>query len=92
MYNKEFDFDVATKSALQVRDLLLKDTRLKDSANNNNIKDFRFAYFDAVQDALMEGYEQNMDLFSVLLKDDRMNKALMGVFIEDVYNNLSDRN
>lgn len=89
MYNKEFDFDVATKSALQVRDLLLKDARLKDSANNNNIKDFRFAYFDAVQDALIEGYEQNMDLFSVLLKDDRMNKALMGVFLEDVYNNLN---
>lgn len=91
IYNKEFDFDVATKSALQVRDLLLKDARLKDSANNNNIKDFRFAYFDAVQDALMEGYEQNMDLFSVLLKDDRMNKTLMGVFLEDVYNNLCER-
>lgn len=39
----------------------------------------------------MEGYEQNMDLFSVLLKNDRMNKELMGVFLEDVYNNLSER-
>ena len=90
-YNKNFDFDVATKSALQVRDLLLKNTRLKDSANSNTISDFRFAYYDAVQDALMEGYEQNMDLFSVLLEDDRMNKELMGVFLEDVYNNLNER-
>ena len=90
-YNKNFDFDVATKSALQVRDLLLKNKRLKDSANSNTISDFRFAYYDAVQDALMEGYEQNMDLFSVLLKDDKMNKNLMGVFLEDVYNNLSER-
>ena len=87
-YNKNFDFDVATKSALQVRDLLLKNTKLKDSANSNTINDFSFAYYDAVQDALMEGYEQNMDLFSVLLKDDKMNKDLMGVFLEDVYNNL----
>lgn len=39
----------------------------------------------------MEGYEQNMDLFSVLLEDDRMNKELMGVFLEDVYNNLNER-
>ena len=90
-YNKNFDFDVATKSALQVRDLLLKNKRLKDSANSNTISDFRFAYYDAVQDALMEGYEQNMDLSSVLLKDDKMNKNLMGVFLEDVYNNLSER-
>lgn len=90
-YNKNFDFDVATKSALQIRDLLLKNKRLKDSANSNTISDFRFAYYDAVQDALMEGYEQNMDLFSVLLKDDKMNKNLMGVFLEDVYNNLSER-
>lgn len=37
----------------------------------------------------MEGYEQNIDLFSVLLKDDKMNKDLMGVFMEDVYINLS---
>lgn len=29
-----------------------------------------------------------MDLFSLLLKDDKMNKDLMGVFLEDVYNNL----
>ena len=90
-YNKNFDFDVATKSALQVRDLLLKNNRLKESANSNTINDFSFAYYDAVQDALMEGYEQNMDLFSVLLKNDRMNKELMGVFLEDVYNNLSER-
>ena len=88
-YNKNFDFDVATKSALQVRDLLLKNNRLKESANSNTINDFSFAYYDAVQDALIEGYEQNMDLFSVLLKNDRMNKELMGVFLEDVYNNLS---
>ena len=79
------------KRQLQVRDLLLKNKRLKDSANSNTISDFRFAYYDAVQDALMEGYEQNMDLFSVLLKNDRMNKELMGVFLEDVYNNLSER-
>lgn len=41
---------------------------------NNVISDFRFTYYDTVQDALMEGNEQNMELFSILLKDDRMNK------------------
>lgn len=37
---------------------------------NNVISDFRFTYYDTVQDALMEGNEQNI----ILLKDDRMNK------------------
>lgn len=91
VYNKNFDFDFATKSALQVRDLLLKNNRLKESANNNTIDDFSFAYYDAVQDALLEGYEQNRDLFSVLLNNDRMNRELMGVFLEDIYNNLSKK-
>ena len=90
-YNKNFDFAFATKSALQVRDLLLKNNRLKESANNNTIDDFSFAYYDAVQDALLEGYEQNRDLFSVLLNNDRMNRELMGVFLEDIYNNLSKK-
>ena len=35
---------------------------------NNVISDFRFTYYDTVQDALMEGNEQNMELFSILLK------------------------
>lgn len=87
-YNKEFDFDVVTKSALQVRDLLLKDSKLIDSAKNNSINDFRFAYFDAVEEALVEGYEQNSDFFSILLNDGERNKQLMGVFLEDIYNSL----
>ena len=40
-YNKSFDVDVATKSALQMRDLLLKNGHLRDSARNNTLKDFR---------------------------------------------------
>lgn len=87
-YNKEFDFDVVTKSALQVRDILLKNSKLKDSAKSNSINDFRFVYFDAVEEALVEGYEQNSDFFSILLNDEERNKQLMGVFLEGIYNNL----
>lgn len=63
-YNKNFDVDVTSKSALQVRDILLKNGHLRDSARNNSLKDFRFAYFDAVQDALIAGYEWNQVFFS----------------------------
>ena len=87
-YNKNFDVDVASKSALQMRDLLLKNGHLRDSARNNTLKDFRFAYFDAVQDALLEGYEQNQEFFALLLDNDEKKRELMQVFLEDVYKNL----
>ncbi|MBR5310543.1 MAG: type I restriction endonuclease subunit R [Oscillospiraceae bacterium] len=90
MYNKDFDVDVASKSALQMRDILLKNGHLKDSAKNNSLKDFKFAYFDAVQDALLEGYEQNQDFFALLLDNEDKKKELMHVFLEDVYKNLRE--
>lgn len=88
IYNKNFDFDVSAKSALQVRDLLLKNKKLKESAMNNNLNDFKFSYYDEVQNALVEGYEQNRDLFSILLSDDERNRELMGLFIEEIYGTL----
>lgn len=89
-YNKNFDVDVASKSALQMRDILLKNGHLRDSARNNSLKDFRFAYFDAVQDALIAGYEQNQDFFALLLDNDEKKRELMQVFLEDVYRNLRE--
>ncbi len=89
-YNKNFDVDVASKSALQMRDLLLKNGHLRDSAKNNSLRDFKFAYFDAVQDALLEGYEQNQDFFALLLDDDERKRELMQVFLEDIYKRLRE--
>lgn len=89
-YNKSFDVDVATKSALQMRDILLKNGHLRDSARNNSLRDFRFAYFDAVQDALIAGYEQNQDFFALLLDNDEKKRELMQVFLEDIYKRLRE--
>ena len=88
VYNKNFDVDVASKSALQMRDILLKNGHLKDSARNNTLKDFAYAYFDAVQDALIEGYEQNTEFFSLLLDNDEKKRELMQVFLKEIYNEL----
>lgn len=89
-YNKNFDVDVASKSALQMRDLLLKNSHLLDSARNNSLADFKFAYFDAVQDALLEGYEQNQDFFKLLLDNDEKKRELMQIFLKDIYKNLRE--
>jgi type I restriction enzyme R subunit len=89
-YNKNFDPDVASKSALQMRDLLLKNGHLRDSARNNSLRDFKFAYFDAVQDALLDGYEQNQDFFALLLDNEERKREIMQVFLEDVYSQLRE--
>ena len=89
-YNINLDVDVASKSALQMRDILLKNGHLRDSARNNTLRDFKFAYFDAVQDALLEGFEQNQEFYTLLLDNDEKKRELMQVFLEDIYKNLRE--
>jgi type I restriction enzyme R subunit len=87
-YNKTLMVDVGIKAALQVKDILMKDDRLKASARTNTLKDFHFTYDDSVDDALVDGYDQNEDFYSLLLNNDELKKTVMHVFIEDVYNSL----
>lgn len=57
----------------------------------NSLKDFKFAYFDAVQDALLDGFEQNQDFYSLLLENDEKKRELMQVFLEDIYKRLREQ-
>lgn len=51
-------------------------------------KDFEFAYFDNVDDALIEGLNQNQDFFSMLLQNDEIKKQVLGIFAEEIYHSL----
>lgn len=82
------DNDVAVKAMLQIRDLLMKSDKLKTSAKNNTVKDFEFAYFDDIDDALIEGLSQNQDFFSLLLSDDDMKREVLGIFTDEIYKSL----
>lgn len=85
---KTYDNDVVVKSMLQIKDILLKSDKLKTSAKNNTEKDFEFAYFDDIDDALIEGLEQNQDFFSLLLTNDEIKKQVLGIFVDEVYRDL----
>lgn len=87
---KEYDNDVAVKAMLQIKDIMMKSEKLKTSAKNNTEKDFEFAYFDNIDDALIEGLEQNQDFFSLLLGNEEMKKRVLGIFSEEIYNSLKD--
>ena len=85
---KDYDSDVAVKAMLQIRDILMKSEKLKASAKNNTVKDFEFSYFDDIDDALIEGLEQNQDFFSLLLNDEEIKREVLGIFTEEIYNSL----
>ena len=73
---------------LQIKDILLKSDKLRESARNNTEKDFEFAYFDDIDEALLQGLSQNQDFFSLLLNNDDLKKQVLGIFTEEIYNSL----
>lgn len=85
---KDYDNDVAVKAMLQIKDIMMKSEKLKKSAKNNTEKDFEFAYFDNIDDALIEGLEQNQDFFSLLLGNEEMKRKVLGIFTDEIYNSL----
>ena len=51
-------------------------------------KDFEFAFFDQVDEALMSGWTQNKEFFSLLLNNEDIQKEVLGIFIPEVYRQL----
>ena len=70
---------------LQIKDLMLKNDKLKISALNNSSRDFNYAYYENIDDALVAGYEQNENFFQLLLNDADLKREVFGVFAGEVY-------
>ncbi len=83
-----FDTDVAVKAALQIRDIMMKNENLKKSAASNTEKDFAFPFYDNIDDALIEGLDQNESFFSLLLNNAEIKKEVLGIFMSEIYKSL----
>lgn len=90
VYGSKGDTAVRTKAAMQIRDILLKDSRLKASAKNNPYSDFKFTYKDSVSDALVAGYDENVDFYTLLLGNEELRDKITDVFMEEVYKTLRE--
>lgn len=66
----------------------MKSEELKSSARNNTEKDFEFAYFDNIDDALIEDLNQNHDFFSLLLQNEEIKREVLGIFTNEIYKSL----
>lgn len=86
----KYDLNVATTAAMQIRDLMLKSEELKTSAQNNTEDDFKFSYFSNIEDALIEGLDQNKGFFSYLLDNREAQKEVLGLFMPEIYKSLRD--
>lgn len=86
----KYDRDVAVKAMLQIRDILAKNEDLKRSARNNSEQDFEFAYNDKIDDALIDGLQQNKDFFSLLLNNSDIKKEVLGIFLPEIYRTLRE--
>lgn len=66
----------------------MKNEDLKASARNNTVKDFEFAYFDNIDDALIDGRSQNQEFFDLLLKNEKIRNDILGIFLNEIYKSL----
>ena len=88
---KHYDEDVAVQAMLQIKEILLKSQKLQQSALVNSEDEFKFSYFDDIDDALVQGLEQNQDFFSMLLSNPEIKKQVLGVFVSEVYKTLKNK-
>lgn len=84
-FGLKLNVDVITKSIFQIKDILAKQQSLKVSAKNNSQKDFEYSFYSRLDDALVEGFNQNEEFYSLLLQNDEVKKQVMGVFIPELY-------
>ena len=82
---KNYNKDVAVKSMLQIKDIMMKSDALRASALVNEPNDFEYTYFDNIDDALVEGLSQNQDFFTLLLNNEDIKKEVLGVFANEIY-------
>lgn len=86
-----FDGDVAAQSMLQIKEILLKSDKLLQSALVNSEDEFKFSYYEDIDNALLQGLEQNQDFFTLLLKDEDLKKKVLGIFVPEVYKTLKKK-
>ncbi len=85
-----FDQDVAAKAMLQIKEIMLKSEKLQQSALVNSEDEFKFTYFQDIDDALIQGLSQNEDFFTMLLNNPELKKQVLGIFVGEVYKTLKN--
>ncbi len=70
----------------------MKSDTLRRAAKNNTESDFELSFNSQIDEALMDGLNQNQDFFSLLLDNDDIKKQVLGIFTGEIYRKLREEN
>ena len=79
------DINLALTSLKQIKDILMNNIELKNSALINEYNNFGFSYYKNVDEALIKGYGHNKELYKLLLDDEDAKKRILGIYMEEIY-------
>lgn len=87
-FGSDLEAEVVSSAAFQMMETMKKDTMLKKSAQNNSEQDFMFTFESKIEDVLVEDFDKNKELYTILLNDKDVRDAIMGIFSNEIYNSL----
>ncbi len=70
----------------------MKSDTLRRAAKNNTESDFELSFNSQIDEALMDGLNQNQDFFGLLLDNDDIKKQVLGIFTGEIYRKLREEN
>ena len=80
-----FDTDRIIQYVIRITDMMRDNQKLQSSAKSNTEKDFSFAFFDAIEDAMMDEYDTNREFSKMILENEDMKKQTFGIFEKEMY-------
>ena len=60
------------------------------SAKSNGLNDFEFSFYSGIDDALVDGLQQNQEFFTMLLNNTEIKKDVLGIFLKSIYEDLKN--
>jgi type I restriction enzyme R subunit len=72
----------------QIEEEMVQDETLAKQAKSNTIENFKYGFEDKFLDVVIDRMDQNQEIFSRLIDDEKMAKIVKGILLEKVFNRL----
>ena len=87
-FRHEYKYIISERQAAILKNRVSALMAPDSHAGESGTYEIRSVYFDDIDDALIEGLEQNQDFFSLLLSNDEMKRQVLGIFADEIYKSL----
>lgn len=87
-YGTDLDVGVASGAVVALQNTLGADPRVRQSARVNTRSDFGKTVEDRSEEALVSAYDQNEQLYGLLLNNKEAQRQLVGIIVDGLYDSL----